>query len=92
MAENGISSCSIGDTVVLDVAVFHRSGVSGACHIEEGIEYVIMNKTDDGRIVLYLTLEQEENLYSGYVSPLYSIVVPEDEPTSHETVVSVREA
>lgn len=88
MDENSIS---VGDVVTIDVAVFHKSGVNGACHIEENIEYVVMD-SDGVDLFLVLTTKQEEKLNNSISGVLYSMTVDnsvdsiENHPQVHKLI------
>ena len=68
------NSINIGDVVTVDFAVFHSAGVDGTCHIEEDIQYVVMDSEGDEHF-LALTREQEHKLDSSIASVLYSLTV-----------------
>lgn len=75
----------VGTVISIDAAVFHRSGVDGACHIEPDIEYVVIDATDD-EYVLVLTVEQEGQLRPSIAGILYSLTVPSDNIENHPQV------
>jgi len=67
-----ISDATQGDIIVIDAAIFHRSGVDGMYHIEENIEYVIMdNPTENTACVLIV--EQENTLNNSISGLIYSV-------------------
>lgn len=85
-------SVGLGDIVIVDAAVFHRSGVDGTCHIESGIEYVLMDEpgAETGCV---LTVEQEDELDASIAGVLYSLTLDftggVDSLESHPSVYEV---
>lgn len=82
-------------TMELDVAVFHRSGVEGACHIEKGVEGFLQPVSQDpqapeeGRTFL-LTEEGQEELPETYRSYIDGMRVDPDNPEEHPKVYNVK--
>jgi len=71
-----IADAGLGDVVELDVRVFHKAGMDGTHHVEEGIEYVIMDDPEDGPAMCVLTVEQEDELRASLASYLYTQTLP----------------
>ena len=67
-----ISDATQGDIIVIDAAIFHRSGVDGTYHVEENIEYVIMDDPTENTGCV-LTVEQENTLNSSISGLIYSL-------------------
>lgn len=85
---------SQGDTLVLDVAVFHRAGVDGTCHIQEGVEYVLMDEPAHGPACAALTVAQEDALRDSIASVLYTLTLDctsEATLEAHPQVYAVQE-
>ena len=73
--------------------VFHRSGMQGVHHVEEGVEYIVDESpgdpAPDGHTTLLLTQECYERYADTYAADLDGLVVPVDDPEAHERVVSL---
>jgi len=88
-------SAGLGDVLVLDVRVFHRAGVDGAHHVEEGLEYVVMDDPAHGPAACALTVAAEREVGGRVAGHLGVLTLPLDEGLeaveAHESVAAVQE-
>lgn len=90
--EVGLTEASLGSTLIMDIAVFHRTGVDGACHVEKGIEYVVVDNPQKNEVVgACLTVDQEESLTDSLVGVMYLLNLPVANPESHPQVYEIQE-
>jgi hypothetical protein len=90
--EVALADVGLGATLVVDVAVFHRAGVDGACHVEEAVEYVVADDpAENEEVGAYLTVAQEEALPDSLVGVMYSLTLPVADPEAHPEVYEVQE-
>lgn len=90
-----LSDTEGGEHVIVDARVFHRSGVDGTHHIEEGIEMFVEPKDHnpyegDRERTLLLMESEKARLYDSYVSLVDMLVVPASDPTAHPVVADIR--
>lgn len=57
----GETVLSQGDVFSVDIAVFHRAGIDGACHVESDVEFVVMDSPEEcEKVLCAATVECEE--------------------------------
>jgi len=62
-----------GEVFSVDIAVFHRAGVDGACHIEDDVEFVVMDSPNEREKVFCaptVECENERPFVTSYCSAL----------------------
>lgn len=80
-----------GAQVRVDCRIFHRSGLDGTHHVEDGVRFFVEpegHNPNEGEDEMTLLLEQDERerLYESYVPLLDGMVVPREDPTAHPQV------
>jgi len=85
-----------GDTISLDVRVFHRAGLDGTHHVVEAVEYVVMDDPcEDERAACVLTVDAEERLegepHGGYLRDLSLDLSSREALLGHGSVEDIRE-
>lgn len=83
-----------GEVFEADVRVFHRAGLDGAHHLEEGLRFIIDPHGDDGpdgeRRTLLLTQETLDERGAMVRSTCDMLTVEGADPLDHSAVAAVR--
>jgi len=84
-----------GDTLTLDVRVFHRAGVDGTHHVVKAVEYVVMDDPEEREYAgCVVTVEAEDRLadeaHGGFLHDLSLDLSSRDAVLDDESVADIR--
>jgi hypothetical protein len=82
-----------GHIIEADCRIFHRSGLDGTCHVEEGVQFILdecpPERLHRDEVVLLLTQAERERLADTHAHRLDGLTVPADGPTAHRQIVDL---